>query len=940
MKDINTLDIEAPIRAAVIDVFDTMASMDVEFSGTGVDTGSKRSRIVGSVNIAGEVMGIVSIDVKKAFARIVASEILGMEFEEIEDDDEVKDVIAEVINMVGGNLKSVLNDEGFFCELSTPSITSGNNFKIEALNMSRYQRFAFQYQEEMICVDVGLKEGEKQTKRNEASGGSVGDKDSGGKASEDDLRALETKALVDDAVIDVFDTMMALELEIRDTDATNFEGSRIVGSVGFTGDVVGVISIQVKDTFSSTMAAAMLGMEPEEIEDDDEVKDVIAEVINIIGGTVKSSLNDSGLFCYLTTPSITTGDDFKIEPLNMSRHERYSYEYQGDSVLVELGLKIIDSTEIPNNDESNAGDGIDEAQDDVNEAGKASESRELSADEIAAMVKKESETPADVEEEGVAEIVAEEEDQEGEIPDEEKKDEDAVGDEEEKDSDGIDEAQDDVDEAGKASESRELSADEIAAMEEENEPSEGEEVEGESETGNEEEEPLEEQGGEIEESLEKESKSPETSDDEERADAVNEDEEQEQGEVSSEEEGEKSEDVDKDTEGEVVPKKEGVYQRQKKKKKKRIGRLLKGIVATAVVLALFGGFWLHGLLENKRPSEKEPPFQDDTKSEVVSKSEMVEVGEFVAIEEILLIIQGFRSDLVRRQQDIIELKQNYISGIEKVEDEILKELGLGEVKSLDQALKNKKIELALLTIQRRKGLIKKLDQPLESLYLRSEKLLYLKRRIEIDGLLAPIVSREAMNDFSKRSRGLLQEQFRGSDDISVNMDDLEYPSLNRIWNEIKKRKGNRQGVRDTLSNIQGINSKIWDEICSGIYARKHRLTQLSSRAAECLSKWKGKDLVLSGLTELSPEVARYLSKWKGDWLILNGLRRLSPEAAKYLSQWKGGKLSLNGLVELSSEGAKWLSKWEGQHLELIGLKHAVQIDGAGKRIYTRNTIVK
>jgi len=51
--------------------------------------------------------------------------------DDIGSDEEVNDVIGEVCNMVGGDLKSRLCDAGFTSSLSIPSITYGESFRIQ-----------------------------------------------------------------------------------------------------------------------------------------------------------------------------------------------------------------------------------------------------------------------------------------------------------------------------------------------------------------------------------------------------------------------------------------------------------------------------------------------------------------------------------------------------------------------------------------------------------------------------------------------------------------------------------------------------------------------------------------------------------------------------------------------------------------------------------------
>jgi flagellar motor switch protein FliN len=87
----------------------------------------------------------------------MAAVMLDMDIDEVDLETDVNDVIGELSNIVGGNLKSLFSDVGLRCELSTPSITRGSSFKIESMNMERYERFAFSYQEHVFFVEFGLK---------------------------------------------------------------------------------------------------------------------------------------------------------------------------------------------------------------------------------------------------------------------------------------------------------------------------------------------------------------------------------------------------------------------------------------------------------------------------------------------------------------------------------------------------------------------------------------------------------------------------------------------------------------------------------------------------------------------------------------------------------------------------------------------------------------
>ena len=157
--DISALDMKTFATTAVNEVFDTMLSMEVSCFEADPQVKLEGNRVVGSVSFAGNIIGLISIHMSEPFARVVTATLLGMEEEEIESEDDVHDVIGEMSNMIGGNLKSRFCDAGLPCELSIPSITSGTSFRIECRDWALHERFGFHQQHHTIFVEVAIKEG-------------------------------------------------------------------------------------------------------------------------------------------------------------------------------------------------------------------------------------------------------------------------------------------------------------------------------------------------------------------------------------------------------------------------------------------------------------------------------------------------------------------------------------------------------------------------------------------------------------------------------------------------------------------------------------------------------------------------------------------------------------------------------------------------------------
>ena len=339
MSDIKDFDIRTHITDAIVDVFNSMVSMEFEVLDSEPPDTTGTERMVATVNFAGNVVGIINIQVDSVLSRLMIAGRLGIKPEEVEDDREIKDLLAEISNIVGGNLESGLNDAGHRCVISTPSITHGADFSIKPLKMETLERFIFKHQENYISVEVGLK-----TQQASSDGDKLGASDALAQLDDADIAKIKALAIdtrVSEALLDVFDKKLSLKLEPAEAaTAESLEDLRNVGSVGFAGDATGIVSIHVGDGFSREMAAKMLGMEVEEIKGSEAIRDMLGELGNIVAGNLTSAFADAGFMCALSTPSFTSGTDFKIEAPNVETYERFAFRCGENIIFAEMGLKV------------------------------------------------------------------------------------------------------------------------------------------------------------------------------------------------------------------------------------------------------------------------------------------------------------------------------------------------------------------------------------------------------------------------------------------------------------------------------------------------------------------------------------------------------------------------------------------------------------------------
>ena len=353
MEKLRLSAIETTVTKSIMETFESMLSLDLAKVGKITDKGLDDQRMVGVVHYAGEVVGKLSLHVSQELATLITTAMLDVEASELHGDEEVKDVLGELTNIISGNLKSDFLNADLSCVISTPNITRGSDFKIEASKMGITHQWIFRHESHEILIDLAVEE------------------DLGAKVvipgletlSADEItqkiNSVDVTTTVINSVIDVYYTMLSMEIESIQEEPPDFrEDKRTVGTVSFAGDVQGMFNIQVNDNFARTMTAAMLGMEEDEVENQEEVFDVIREMSNIIGGNLKSAFVDVGLSCVLSTPAITNGMDFRVEALNIIKTQRLLFNYNGHTIIIDAGIKKDDADEeeaLPEQGEAAAG---------------------------------------------------------------------------------------------------------------------------------------------------------------------------------------------------------------------------------------------------------------------------------------------------------------------------------------------------------------------------------------------------------------------------------------------------------------------------------------------------------------------------------------------------------------------------------------------------------
>lgn len=133
---------ELKIQAGEIDqivssVLQTM--LGVEVSRTAAVRSPQPDWITATVHFAGARRCAVVLEFTRAQARRFAGHYLSIEPPETVDDD-VRDVLGELVNMIGGNLKGSLAPGA---TLSMPSVIDGRDYGLRICNVTLVERCAF-----------------------------------------------------------------------------------------------------------------------------------------------------------------------------------------------------------------------------------------------------------------------------------------------------------------------------------------------------------------------------------------------------------------------------------------------------------------------------------------------------------------------------------------------------------------------------------------------------------------------------------------------------------------------------------------------------------------------------------------------------------------------------------------------------------------------------
>lgn len=118
---------QSHIQKAMAEIFASMVMMEIDVSETHLDLDAPlKESITAIIGFSGTSKGLVALHVPKDVALAITSSFLMMEVAELNED--VKDAIGELTNMISGEVKNKLMSNGLSVDLSVPTTIVGDSY--------------------------------------------------------------------------------------------------------------------------------------------------------------------------------------------------------------------------------------------------------------------------------------------------------------------------------------------------------------------------------------------------------------------------------------------------------------------------------------------------------------------------------------------------------------------------------------------------------------------------------------------------------------------------------------------------------------------------------------------------------------------------------------------------------------------------------------------
>lgn len=149
---------------------------------------------------------------------------------------------------------------------------------------------------------------------------------------------MDYRGIIDQAVGEIFSSMLFLDVTALPEVPTSRFGERMLtGMIGFAGNLRGTVTIHLPVPVAIAITNAFLELDLDEV--NDEVKDAIGELANMVAGGIKYLLPEQGQDVQLSVPSVISGRGYTCEATGKTERFAVEFETAGGRFIAELLIR-------------------------------------------------------------------------------------------------------------------------------------------------------------------------------------------------------------------------------------------------------------------------------------------------------------------------------------------------------------------------------------------------------------------------------------------------------------------------------------------------------------------------------------------------------------------------------------------------------------------------
>lgn len=141
------------------------------------------------------------------------------------------------------------------------------------------------------------------------------------------------RSLLECAAVEVFEMMAGVRPSVNAATSEEPSGEQ-TAMVGMAGALCGMTTLRCSKAMATHFASLMLG--GNEASNPSSARDAIGELCNMIAGNFKAKISTLADRCMLSAPTVITGDDYSMSPLEPSQNITLALSIDGELIWVSV----------------------------------------------------------------------------------------------------------------------------------------------------------------------------------------------------------------------------------------------------------------------------------------------------------------------------------------------------------------------------------------------------------------------------------------------------------------------------------------------------------------------------------------------------------------------------------------------------------------------------